>query len=105
MVINDLLLKAGCKVRVYDLVAMDECRRRIGDKVEYAADMYGAVLNADALLLLTEWKQFRLPSWGVLKKSMNHALVIDGRNIYDAQEMKRMGLDYLCIGSLPTLPS
>ena len=80
-----LLLEAGCKVRVYDPIAMDECRRRVGDRVEYAADMYDAVLNADALLLLTEWKQFRLPSWGVLKKSMNHALVIDGRNIYDAQ--------------------
>lgn len=71
---------------------MDECRRRIGDRVEYATDMYDAVLNADALLLLTEWKQFRLPCWGVLKKSMNHALVIDGRNIYDAQEIKKWDL-------------
>ena len=93
-----LLLEAGCKVRVYDPIAMDECRRRVGDRVEYAADMYDAVLNADALLLLTEWKQFRLPSWGVLKKSMNHALVIDGRNIYDAQEMKKNGFHYFCIG-------
>ena len=83
-----LLLEAGCRVRVYDPVAMDECNRRIGNAVEYAADMYDATLNADALLLLTEWKQFRLPSWGVIKKSMNRPLVIDGRNIYDAQEMK-----------------
>lgn len=65
-----LLLEAGCKVRVYDPVAMDECRRRIGDVVTYANDMYDAVLDADALLLLTEWKQFRLPSWGVIMKSM-----------------------------------
>lgn len=93
-----LLLEAACKVRVYDPVAMDECRRRVGDVVEYAADMYDAILNADALLLLTEWKQFRLPSWGVLQKSMNHPVIIDGRNIYDAQELKNLGFDYYCIG-------
>lgn len=98
LVTIQLLLEAGCKVRVYDPIAMDECRRRVGDRVEYAADMYDAVLNADALLLLTEWKQFRLPSWGVLRKSMNHALVIDGRNIYDSQEMKKNGFHYFCIG-------
>ena len=93
-----LLLEAGCRVRVYDPVAMDECNRRIGNAVEYAADMYDATLNADALLLLTEWKQFRLPSWGVIKKSMNRPLVIDGRNIYDAHEMKNLGFEYYCIG-------
>ena len=93
-----LLLEAGCRVRVYDPVAMDECNRRIGNAVEYAADMYDATLNAEALLLLTEWKQFRLPSWGVIKKSMNRPLVIDGRNIYDAQEMKNLGFEYYCIG-------
>ena len=93
-----LLLEAGCRVHVYDPVAMDECNRRIGNAVEYAADMYDATLNADALLLLTEWKQFRLPSWGVIKKSMNRPLVIDGRNIYDAQEMKNLGFEYYCIG-------
>lgn len=98
LVVIDLLLNAGCKIRVYDPVAMDECHRRIGSVVEYAADMYDAVLNADALLLLTEWKQFRLPSWGVIKKSMNRLLVIDGRNIYDAQEMKNLGIEYFCIG-------
>ena len=92
------LLEAGCLVRVYDPVAMDECRRRIGDKVEYAVDMYGATLNADALLVITEWKQFRLPSWGVIHKSMNHPLVIDGRNVYDAQELKNLGFEYSCIG-------
>lgn len=98
LVTISLLLEAGCKVRVYDPVAMDECKRRVGDKVEYAADMYDAILNADALLLLTEWKQFRLPSWGVLQKSMNRPVIIDGRNIYDAQELKNLGFDYYCIG-------
>ena len=92
------LTEAGCNVKVYDPVAMDECKRRIGDTVSYATDMYDAVLNADALLLLTEWKQFRLPSWGVIKKSMNHPLIIDGRNIYDAGEKKEFGFYYMCIG-------
>lgn len=94
-----LLKDAGCKVKVFDPVAMDECKRRIGDKVEYAADMYDAVLDADALLLLTEWKQFRLPSWGVIKKSMKHAFVVDGRNIYDKEEMRSQGFEYTCIGN------
>lgn len=98
LVIIQLLKATGCNIRVFDPVAMDECHRRIGDTVEYAADMYAAVLNADALLLLTEWKQFRLPSWGVIIKSMNRPVVIDGRNIYDEQEVKKLGIDYCCIG-------
>lgn len=93
-----LLLEAGCTVRVYDPVAMDECRRRIGETVIYANDMYDAVLNADALLLVTEWKQFRLPSWGVVQRSMKHPVVIDGRNIYDKKEMLQSGFAYSCIG-------
>ena len=93
-----LLLEAGCVVKVFDPVAMDECRRRIGDAVIYATDMYDAVLNADALLLLTEWKLFRLPSWGVVKKSMNRPVVFDGRNIYESQEMQEAGFEYFCIG-------
>ena len=93
-----LLLEAGCKIRVFDPVAMDECHRRIGDAVEYAADMYDATLNADALLVITEWKQFRLPNWNVVHKLMNHPFVIDGRNIYDANEMKHFGFEYTCIG-------
>ncbi len=98
LVTISLLLEAGCTVRVYDPVAMNECRRRIGDKVLYAKDMYDAVLDADALLMLTEWKQFRLPSWGVVSKSMKKSLIIDGRNIYDAEELKQNGFEYYCIG-------
>lgn len=98
LVTISLLLEAGCTVRVYDPVAMNECRRRIGDKVFYAKDMYDAVLDADALLMLTEWKQFRLPSWGVVSKSMKNPLIIDGRNIYDAEELKQNGFEYYCIG-------
>lgn len=92
------LLEAGCTVRVFDPVAMAECRRRLADAVEYASDMYDAVLEADALLLLTEWKQFRLPSWGVVTRSMRRPLVIDGRNIYDADDMAAQGIIYHCIG-------
>ncbi len=93
-----LLLEAGCKVRVYDPVAMKECRRIIGDRVTYASDMYDAVLDADALLLITEWKQFRLPSWGVLQKSMSKSVIFDGRNIYDTEDVVKNGFEYYCIG-------
>lgn len=98
LVTIERLLEAGCRVKVFDPVAMDECRRRVGDVVEYAKDMYDAVLDADALLMLTEWKQFRLPSWGVIARSMKTPVIIDGRNIYDADDMKRQGFEYHCIG-------
>lgn len=93
-----LLREAGCTVRVFDPIAMDECRRRVGDDVEYAKDMYDALLGADALLLLTEWKQFRMPSWGVVKAAMKQPVIIDGRNIYDPAEMAEWGFEYSCIG-------
>ena len=98
LVMIDKLLEAGCQVRVYDPIAMDECRRRIGDKVIYCRDMYDAVLDADALLLLTEWKEFRLPTWGVIKKAMHRPLVIDGRNIFDVEELDENEFEYHCIG-------
>ena len=98
LVMIGLLTRAGAKVRVYDPIAMPECRRRVGDRVEYARDMYDAVVDADALLLLTEWKEFRLPGWNVLKKLMKQCILIDGRNIYDAGELKEQGFVYECIG-------
>lgn len=98
LVLIDRLVSAGCVVKVYDPIAMNECRRRIGDKVTYCKDMYDAALDADALLLITEWKQFRLPSWSVLKKTMNTPLILDGRNIYDRQELVEAGFAYMCIG-------
>lgn len=98
LVMIRLLSEAGCKIRVYDPIAMDECRRRVGDAVTYCRDMYDAVDGSEALLLLTEWKQFRLPDWQKVKDRMKRPLLIDGRNIFDAQEMKELGFDYHCIG-------
>lgn len=98
LVMIRLLVEAGCTIRAYDPVAMDECRRRVGDAVTYCHDLYDAVLDADALVLLTEWKEFRLPTWGVVRKAMAHPLVIDGRNIYDAEELREDGFEYHCIG-------
>lgn len=98
LVLIDKLVESGASVKVYDPIAMEECKRRIGDKVIYATDMYDAVLDADALLVVTEWKEFRMPSWGVLKKTMKRTIVIDGRNIYDKKELQSLGFDYICIG-------
>lgn len=99
LVLIDKLLQQGCKIRVYDPAAMDECRRRLGpDVAYYAKDMYDAILDADAMLLVTEWKEFRLPSWPVIKKTMNQPVVLDGRNIYERKEMEEQGFVYYCIG-------
>lgn len=98
LVLIDKLVGAGATVKAYDPIAMNECKRRIGDKVLYATDMYDAVLDADALLLVTEWKEFRVPSWGVLKKTMRQAIIIDGRNIYDKEELDGLEIVYRGIG-------
>ena len=99
LVIIDSLLKAGRNIRASDPVAMDECKRRLPDApITYCRDMYDAVLDADAMLLLTEWKEFRLPTWAVIKKEMIRPLVIDGRNIFDIEELEENGFEYHCIG-------
>ena len=98
LILINKLLNAGCKVRVYDPAAMTECRRRIGDSVCYATDMYDAALDADALMLVTEWKEFRLPSWAVIKKAMRTPVLLDGRNTYEKKEIEELGFTYHCIG-------
>ena len=98
LVLINLLLKAGATIRVYDPVAMDECRRRIGDSVTYASDMYDAADGADALMLVTEWKEFRMPNMDTLKNKMQGRLILDGRNILDADELRQAGFEYHCIG-------
>ena len=92
------LLKAGATVKVYDPVAMNECRRRIGDSVIYAKDMYDAAEGADALLLVTEWKELRMPNIETLSRKMKGRLVLDGRNILDSEELRQAGFEYHCIG-------
>lgn len=98
LILIDKLLKSGCQIRAYDPAAMQECKRKIGDAIYYACDMYDAVLDVDALMLLTEWKEFRLPSWAVIKKAMAQQVILDGRNIYDKKEMEEIGFVYRCIG-------
>lgn len=98
LILIDKLLKAGCHIRAYDPAAMEECKRRIGDVIYYARDMYDTLLDVDALMLVTEWKEFRLPSWAVIKKTMARPIVLDGRNIYDKKEMEDLGFVYSCIG-------
>lgn len=98
LVLIDKLTGAGCTVKVYDPVAMAECRRRVGDRVVYCKDMYEAAVDADALMLVTEWKEFRMPSFSVLKKTMTGKTIVDGRNIYDRDEVAEHGFIYYKIG-------
>jgi len=92
------LKDAGANVVAYDPVAMDEARRRLGDTIGYAKDQYEALIDADALLMVTEWPEFRFPNFNVVKKLLNKPVIFDGRNVYDVLEMKSMGFDYYCIG-------
>ena len=94
----DKLLKAGAIINVFDPIAMAETKRRIGDVVTYCKDMYEAVIDADAIALLTEWKQFRIPSWTIIHKVMRNHIVVDGRNIYDGEELRELGFTYSRIG-------
>ena len=98
LVLIDLLLKAGCRVTAYDPVAVAEAKRRIGDRIRYAKDIYEAVNDADVLMIVTEWKEFRLPSWPKIKQQMKTPLILDGRNIYNIHEIEEAGFTYHCIG-------
>lgn len=98
LVLIDNLLEAGCSVTAYDPVAMDECKQKKGNKINYAKDMYDAVLDADVLFHVTEWKEFRMPSWSVIKRSMKETpVIIDGRNVYSVSELD--GIKYINIGN------
>ncbi len=98
LVLIEKLIAAGTKVKAYDPVAMEESQRRIGDVIEYAKDQYEALIDADALLIVTEWPEFRFPNFNVVKKLLKAPLIFDGRNVYDPDEMKESGFDYFCIG-------
>ena len=97
LVLIEKMLEAGCTVRVYDPAAMAEAERRLGDKVVYCSTMYEAVEGADAMMMLTEWKQFRLPSCSTLAEKMRRRVIIDGRNIYNADDLEEVGFTYLHI--------
>lgn len=98
LVVIEKLLAAGAEIIAFDPVAMDEAKRRLGNRISYANDMYDAVIDADAIALMTEWKQFRVPSWSIIKKAMKGNIIVDGRNIYDYSELKDEGFIYHCIG-------
>jgi UDPglucose 6-dehydrogenase len=98
LVLIDLLRKAGCHIRVFDPQAMKECRRRLGDVIYYADNIYDASKGADAILVLTEWMQFRMPDWEKVKSVVRQPLLFDGRNLYVPEDMEHAGIEYHSIG-------
>lgn len=98
LVLIERLKDAGCNVRAFDPVAIGEAKRRIGDSIYYANDIYDALHEADALMLVTEWKEFRMPNWSIIRKTMKHPVIIDGRNIFDSHDLTEQGFTYYCIG-------
>ena len=98
LVIINKLLEAGAKVKAYDPVAMKEAARTLGNSITYSEDQYEALIDADCLLLVTEWAEFKVPNFNIVRKLLNHPVIFDGRNIYEIEEMKRKGFDYFCIG-------
>jgi UDPglucose 6-dehydrogenase len=98
LVIIEKLLRAGANVKAYDPVAMHEAKKDLGETIEYCKDPNDALIDADALLIVTEWPEFRTPNFKVMGKLMKQKVIFDGRNIYDIEEMKEQGFDYYCIG-------
>lgn len=98
LVIIKKLLEAGAKVKAYDPIAMTEAKRRLGDSIEYCKDMYDAACGSDAIMLLTEWKEFRMPAWTAIRKIVANPVVLDGRNIYNRQELESDGFQYYALG-------
>lgn len=98
LVIIERLLEAGCTVSAYDPVAIKEAKHTLGDRITYAKDQFDALIDADALLIVTEWPEFRSPNFEVLGRLMKQKAIFDGRNIYDAKELSEVGFTYHCIG-------
>ncbi len=98
LVIINKLLNEGASVKAYDPAAMNETKRILGDKIKYAADQYEALIDTDAMILITEWSEFRMPNFGVMEKLLKKKVIFDGRNIYDSEEMKENGFVYYAIG-------
>jgi UDPglucose 6-dehydrogenase len=104
LVIIENLLKAGAKVIGYDPVAMEEAKKKLGDTIEYAHDQYDALVDADALLLVTEWNEFRTLNYKVISRLLKNNLIFDGRNLYEPSEMKDFGFNYYSIGRKAVIP-
>ena len=98
LVLISKLLAEGCKVKAYDPFSMKEAKHKLGDTIEYSKDPYDTLIDADAMLLVTEWTEFRFPNWGVVKKLLKQPVVFDGRNIFDQVELNKEGFTYYCIG-------
>jgi UDPglucose 6-dehydrogenase len=98
LVIIESLLKAGARVKAFDPVAMHEAKKDLGDQIEYSKDQYDTLIDADGLLIATEWPEFRSPNFKVMAKLMRNKTIFDGRNIYDLAEMNELGFIYYCIG-------
>lgn len=98
LVLIEALLDAGCEITAYDPIAIPEAKRHFGDRIQYAKDIYETVNDAEALIIATEWKEFRLPAWSTIKEKMKHPLILDGRNIYNPKEMEENGFIYHYIG-------
>lgn len=98
LVIIRKLLEAGATVKAYDPVAMKEAERILGDKVEYGQDQYDVLIDSDALIIATEWPEFKFPNFNIIKKLLKNPVIVDGRNVYDLEEMKDREIDYYCIG-------
>jgi len=98
LVIIKKLLEAGAHVKAYDPVAMNEAKHTLGDKIVYSEDQYEALIDADCLMLITEWPEFKVPNFNIIRKLLNEPVIFDGRNIYEPEEMKKKGFNYFCIG-------
>ena len=105
LVIIDILLREGAAVTAYDPVAMEECRRILGDSITYARDEYDACMDADALILVTEWAEFRMPNFDVLERLLKSKTIFDGRNIYEPEEMRELKFNYYSVGRKSVLPN
>jgi UDPglucose 6-dehydrogenase len=98
LVLIEKFKEAGAHVKAYDPVAMHEAKRILGDSIEFISDQYETLIDAECVVLVTEWPEFKFPNFNIIKKLLKQPLVFDGRNIYDVAEMKRKGFTYFCIG-------
>ncbi len=98
IILIEKLLKAGAKIKAYDPAAINETKKLLGNQIEYSSDPYEALINADALALMTEWAEFHLPDFNRMAELMKRKVIFDGRNIYDPAQLRKLGFTYFGIG-------